>query len=44
VYVCLFANANEDRRGRTVARKFSIGGFAFVQGLDTPKIDKNSTD
>jgi len=40
-------------RLRTVARKFSIGGFAFVHsllspvstgGLDILKIDKNSTD
>jgi len=29
---------------RTVARKFSIGGHAFVQGGFTLKIDQNSTD
>jgi len=30
---------------RTVARKFLIGGFAFLQGgLDTLKIDKISID
>jgi len=37
---------------RTVARKFSVGGFCIsaggicvcVEGLDIPKIDKNSTD
>jgi len=32
-------------QGRTVARKFSIGGLCVCAGgLDTLKIDKNSTD
>jgi len=30
---------------RTIARKFSMGGFAFLRrGFDILKIDKNSTD
>jgi len=32
-------------RGRTVARKFSIGGFCVsAEGLGIQKIDKSSTD